>query len=323
MTILVTGGAGYIGSHVLKQLKQTDEEVIIIDNLSTGHRQAITYGDLHVMHLESPELELVFQNNKISSVIHFAGSIVVPESIVNPIFYYKNNTQNSLRILEFCVRYGVQHFIFSSTAATYGMPEDSTCFETTPQTPINPYGQSKLMTEKMIWDVCRSSNLRAVALRYFNVAGADPDGEIGQSFPDATHLIKVACQTALGKRSSLKVFGTDYATKDGSCIRDYIHVYDLASAHICALNYLKNGGVTDVFNCGYGSGFSVLEVIDVVKKVSGVNFKVDFVEKRAGDPAALIANSDKLKKTMQWKPKYQDLEFIVRSAYNWEKSAKY
>jgi UDP-glucose 4-epimerase len=323
MTILVTGGAGYIGSHVVKALTLKGGEVLVCDNLSTGHRGAVKNAKLIQVDLTSDDLENIFKNHSIESVLHFAGSIVVPESVKDPIKYYQNNTVNSLKLIKLCVSYGVKHFIFSSTAATYGMPVSEECLETTPTVPINPYGQSKLMTEQMLWDVCRASSLRVVALRYFNVAGADPEGDLGQSFPDATHLIKVACQVVAGKRDGISVFGTDYPTRDGSCIRDYIHVSDLAQAHVDALSYLRSGGKTDVFNCGYGKGYSVLEVLSMVEKVAGVKLKTNFSGRRDGDPACLIANADKIRKVLGWKPRFNDLELIVRSALAWERNPRF
>lgn len=324
MKLLVTGGAGYIGSHVVKALKILGHEITIYDNLSTGHREAITAGELVIGDLEDElKLDRLFGQKKFEAVLHFAGSIVVPESVADPLKYYANNTANSLLLLSLCKKFKVNKFIFSSTAAVYGMPESGICGEMTPPSPINPYGESKLMTEKMLRDISMSSDFQYVALRYFNVAGADPEGMIGQSFPQATHLIKVACEAACSKRSSIDLFGTDYNTPDGTCVRDYIHVSDLASAHVMALNYLGQGGKSQILNCGYGHGFSVKEVISRVKAVTGVDFKVNEVPKRPGDPASLTAKADKIKDVLGWKPQYDDLDFIIKCAYNWEKNRKY
>lgn len=324
MKLLVTGGAGYIGSHVVKALKHSGHDLVVYDNLSTGHAEAIKAGELVVGDLaDELKLDILFTRHKFDAVIHFAGSIIVPESVADPLKYYSNNTANSLQLLNLCKRHKVEKFIFSSTAAVYGMPENNICDEMTSTKPINPYGESKLMTEKMLKHYSESSDFNYVALRYFNVAGADPEGEIGQSFPDATHLIKVACEAACGKRDHLKIFGTDYPTADGSCVRDYIHVSDLADAHVKALDYLIQGGKSQILNCGYGHGFSVKEVISKVKKVTGVDFKVIEAPARAGDPASLTAKADRIREILGWRPKYDDLEFIIKCAYQWEKNKKF
>ena len=324
MKILITGGAGYIGSHVVKALGSLNHDITVYDNLSTGHREAVTYGNLVVGDLaDHAKLDELFKTSKFEAVLHFAGSIVVPESVSEPLNYYQNNTVNSHFLLTLCQKHNVDKFIFSSTAAVYGMPKDGVCTEDSELAPINPYGQSKLMTEHMLKDLSLSSNFRYVALRYFNVSGADPEGRIGQSFPKATHLIKVACETACGKREKMDVFGTDYPTPDGTCVRDYIHVSDLADAHVKALEYLARGGKSEVLNCGYGHGMSVKEVIAQVKKVTGVNFSVVESPRRPGDPASLTAKVDRIHSVIGWKPKFDDINIIVNSAYEWEKKRPY
>ena len=324
MKILITGGAGYIGSHAVKALGKLGHDLTIFDNLSTGHKKAITFGELVVGELSNEKLlDELFATKKFDAVLHFAGSIVVPESVENPLMYYLNNTMNSHRIISACVKHKCNQFIFSSTAAVYGMTEDGASSEETPKKPMNPYGYSKLMTEQMLTDVAASSPLRFVALRYFNVSGADPEGQIGQSFPGATHLIKVACETACGKRDHIKVFGTDYPTPDGTCVRDFIHVTDLAEAHVNALDYLVKGGKSEIMNCGYGHGFSVKEVINKVRQITGVNIKAIETPRRAGDPAMVMSKAEKISKVLGWKPKYDDLDLIIRSAYEWEKKGLY
>lgn len=325
MKILVTGGAGYIGSHVVKALGLENKyDVTVYDNLSTGHKEAVTFGKLIQGDLSDlNKLDELFAKEKFEAVLHFAGNIKVPESVANPVKYYKNNTENSLNLLSLCLKHSVNKFIFSSTAAVYGIPEDGICREDSVLKPINPYGNSKLMTEMMLKDIAASSKLKFVILRYFNVAGADPDLQIGQSFPEPFHLVNVASEAAFGKRKKLEVFGTDYPTPDGTCVRDYIHVSDLASAHVCALQYLIKGGESDIMNCGYGHGFSVKEVISRVKEVTGVDFPVIESPRRAGDPASLTAKADKIQKTIGWKPKYDDLNVIIRTAFEWEKKRHY
>ena len=321
MTVLVTGGAGYIGSHMVYALADRGEDVVVLDNLSTGFDWAVSpkarlvVGDIGDMDLVSG----LIREHGINAIINFAGSIIVPESVKNPLKYYHNNTANTRNLIECAVKGDVPRFIFSSTAAVYGIPEHNPAFEDTRLDPINPYGRSKLMTEWMLEDVSKAHPLNYVALRYFNVAGADPLGRTGQSTPDATHLIKVACQTALGQREKMYVFGTDYDTPDGTCIRDYIHVTDLIAAHLDALDYLRQGGESAIFNCGYGRGFSVLEVVDAVKKVAGHDFPVEMTGRRAGDPPALVAGADKVRKVLGWKPEHDDLNEIVASAYAWER----
>ncbi len=325
MRILITGGAGYIGSHVLKALGTQGHDISVVDNLSTGFAKAVTYGKLIEADLsDRAKMESIFEAGKFEGVLHFAGSIVVPESVTEPLRYYQNNTINSHFLMTLCEKFKVKYFIFSSTAAVYGMPKDGICREDSELTPINPYGQSKLMTEHMLKDLAfANKTFKYIALRYFNVAGADPEGKIGQSFPKATHLIKAACEAATGKRAQMDLFGTDYPTKDGTCVRDYIHVSDLADAHVKALEFLQKGGESQPLNCGYGHGFSVKEVIARVKEITGVNFKVNEQPKRAGDPASLTAESSRLSRLTGWKPKYDDLNVIIKSAFEWEKNRPY
>ncbi|WP_127717783.1 UDP-glucose 4-epimerase GalE [Halobacteriovorax sp. HLS] len=319
--ILITGGAGYIGSHIVNLIGGTDHEVTIYDNLSTGRKESVLNGDLVVGDLEDiSKLEALIIEKKFDACLHFAGSIIVPESVTDPLKYYNNNTQNTLSLINLCIKHGVNKFIFSSTAAVYGMAPGGICSEDMQVEPINPYGKTKLMTEWMLQDVAQAhEGFEFVILRYFNVAGANVDGRVGQCSPLSTHLIKIACETALGKREKMYVFGDDYETKDGTCIRDYIHVDDLASAHIDALTYLLKGGKSTLCNCGYGHGFTVKEVLEVVKKVSGVNFKVEQGPRRAGDAPVLMSKAEKIGTVLGWKPKYDDLELIVRTALEWEK----
>ncbi len=323
MSILVTGGAGYIGSHVVSLLGEAGKDIIVFDNLTTGRKENILFGRLVVGDLNDTEaLEKLFSENKIEAVLHFAGSIVVPESVENPVLYYKNNTENSLNLVKACVKHGTKKFIFSSTAAVYGMPESGVASEETPTNPINPYGRSKLMTEWMLEDVSSAHDFNYVALRYFNVAGASKTGKIGQSTPRATHLLKTAAELATGKRAGMSIFGTDYETKDGTCIRDYIHVDDLAQAHLDALSFLDKGGKSQVLNCGYGQGFTVREVIAAVESYIDSKLNVEMGPRRAGDAIELISRADKIKKVLGWTPKYNDLPYIVKSAVEWEKKLK-
>lgn len=318
--ILVTGGAGYIGSHVVRQLGEAGEKVIVLDNLSTGFADAVLHGELIVGDTGNRELvDNILQQHNIGSVLHFAAHTIVPESVSNPLKYYGNNTCSSRSLLECCQRAGVKHFIFSSTAAVYGIPESGLAQEDSPLSPINPYGTSKLMTEHMLRDLSAASDLRHVVLRYFNVAGSDPECRIGQSTEKATLLIKVACEAAIGKRPHISIFGTDYETKDGTGVRDYIHVEDLAAAHLCALEYLRQGGESATLNCGYGHGYSVREVLETVEKVNESKLDIREEPRRAGDPPSLVANADKARQLLGWEPKYDDLEFIVKTSLAWEK----
>ena len=321
MAVLVTGGGGYIGSHMVWALLDAGEEVVVIDRLSTGFRWAIApearfyQGDI----ADTALLQQIFADNDIDSIIHFAGSIVVPESVADPLGYYENNTVKSRSLIASAVEAGIPYFVFSSTAAVYGTPDVlEPVTESVNLKPESPYGSSKLMTEIMLRDTAAAHAFTYTALRYFNVAGADPKGRSGQSTDAATHLIKVACATALGKRSSMSVFGTDYPTPDGTCVRDYIHVWDLVQAHLKALQRMRAGGGSLAANCGYGHGFSVLEVLDAVRKVHGEDFPVTFAERRAGDPAMIVANPAMAKQELGWVPQYDDLNGIIRSALDWE-----
>lgn len=320
MTVLVTGGAGYIGSHMVLDLLDLGESVVVLDNLSTGFRWAVpTNATLVVGDVGDQDLvRSIVRKHGVKAIIHFAGSIVVPESVADPLGYYHNNTVKSRALMEVAVEMGIEQFIFSSTAAVYGNPSEVPVREDAELKPMSPYGSSKLMTEIMLADAARAHNFRYVALRYFNVAGADPQGRTGQSTPNATHLIKVACEAALGKRPCIEVFGTDYPTEDGTCIRDYIHVTDLVRAHRAALRHLRDGGGSEIFNCGYSKGFSVLQVIDAVKRVSGADFEVRNAPRRAGDPAAIVAASDKIRVHLGWRPELDKLETIAAQALAWE-----
>ncbi|HVN95382.1 MAG TPA: UDP-glucose 4-epimerase GalE [Syntrophorhabdaceae bacterium] len=320
MKIFVTGGAGYIGSHVVKALGEKGHDILVFDNLSTGHDWAILFGNLVKGDLEDRELiSKTLKSFEPDAVIHFAASIQVEESMRKPLLYYRNNVINTINLLEAMVENKVKHFIYSSTAATYGMPEKMPIDEGAPLAPINPYGASKMMIERVLADLAASQDFSYVALRYFNVAGADPEARIGQAYKEATHLITRSLKTAKGESEKLFIYGTDYATPDGTCIRDYIHVDDLAQAHLLALTYLIKTKKSDVMNCGYGHGFSVRQVVDIAKKVTGINFTTVDAPRRAGDPAALTADSSKLKKTTGWQPRHDDLEFIVKTAWEWEK----
>ncbi|MGI8568300.1 MAG: UDP-glucose 4-epimerase GalE [Methylocella sp.] len=327
MTVLVTGGAGYIGGHMVLALLDAGEKVIVLDDLSTGFRWLVPeaakfiIGDVG----DAALVDAILAEHEIDAIAHFAAKIVVPESIGDPLRYYLNNTAKARNLLECAVRGKIKHFIFSSTAAVYGEPPVTPIDETFPLAPINPYGRSKLMTEWMLKDAAKAHGLKFAILRYFNVAGADPKGRLGQSsqsMPNATHLIKVAVQAALGLRPGLEVFGTDYPTRDGTCIRDYIQVSDLVAAHLMALDYLRKGGESLICNCGYGRGVSVLEVVDAVKRVSGADFKVRISGRRPGDPASLVAGTKRIKAVLGWTPEYDNLPTIVGQALEWERQLR-
>ncbi|WP_137153182.1 UDP-glucose 4-epimerase GalE [Devosia sp. FKR38] len=321
MAVLVTGGAGYIGSHMVLNLADAGEKVVVLDNLVTGFDWAID-GRADFEQGNAGDVDFVLgliKKHAITEIIHFAGSIVVPESVVDPLKYYANNTATSRSLIEAAVKGGVKHFIFSSTAAVYGMTGLAPVVETTPLSPISPYGRSKLMTELMLADVAVAHPITYGVLRYFNVAGADPQGRSGQSSPMATHLIKVACQAALGQREKMDIFGTDFETPDGTGVRDYIHVSDLIAAHALLLQHLRAGGESQTLNCAYGRGYSVREVVETVRKVTGVNIRADEGPRRAGDPASITATGEKVRSVLGWVPQHADLTEIVESAYAWEK----
>lgn len=334
--ILFTGAAGYIGSHTaLAFLQNSDCKITIIDNLQSGFRENVAFLecdfkariDFLQMDLgDFDAMQNLFKAQKFDAVVHFAASLIVPESVVKPLLYYSNNTKNTLNLIANCVECGVNRFIFSSTAAVYGEPKIVPVAEDSPLLPINPYGSSKMMSEMILRDCAiANADFRFVALRYFNVAGAYRNNDyakgqgLGQRSANATHLIKVACECAVGKRESMNIFGDDYDTADGSCVRDYIHIDDLANAHLSAFEFLENGGQSEVFNVGYGEGYSVKEVVAKVKEISGVDFKAINAPRRDGDPAILISNNAKILAQTSWRPKFNDIDFIIKSAYQWEK----
>jgi len=321
MSVLVTGGAGYIGSHAVIDLLRAGEEVVVIDDLSTGFDWAVQeaasfhQGDI----ADEALVSRLLKDHGVEAVIHFAGSIVVPESVENPLKYYLNNTAKSRSLIETCVKAGVKHFIFSSTAAVYGMVGNAPVSEDAQLAPMSPYGRSKLMTEWMLADVAAAHDMTFTALRYFNVAGGDPEGRVGQSTANATHLIKVACQTALGQRPYIEIYGDDYPTPDGTCIRDYIHVSDLVAAHTAALGHLRKGGESFIANCGYGHGFSVRDVLGAVERAAGRGFEIRQAPRRVGDPASIVSNPALIKRTLGWEPAFDNLDTIVAHALAWER----
>ena len=320
MRIFVTGGAGYIGSHVVKALGKEGHELLVYDNLSTGHEWAVLSGRLLRGDLaDRTAIREALRDFRPEAVMHFAASIQVEESVREPLAYYRNNVIHTLNLLEAMRETGTARFLYSSTAAVYGIPETIPVDERAPLRPINPYGASKVMVEQILADLAAASDFRYCALRYFNVAGADPEGRIGQAYRNPTHLITRALKTAKGESPKLSIYGTDYPTPDGTCVRDYIHVDDLASAHLSALDRLMRTGETEIMNCGYGHGYSVREVVDIAKKVTGVAFSVEETGRRAGDPPALVADSRRIRELTGWKPLHDDLEFIIRTAWEWEK----
>jgi UDP-glucose 4-epimerase len=323
MKILVTGGAGYIGSHVVKALGKIGHDIVVYDNLSTGHSWSVLHGKLVVGDLADKSLlNQVVSEFRPDAVIHFAASIQVEESVRNPLAYYRNNVAATMNLLESMVDNGVRNLIYSSTAAVYGNPAETPVNETAPLVPINPYGTSKVMGEAIMRDLTAATDFRFIALRYFNVAGADPEGQLGQAYKKPTHLITRALKTAHGEYPLLSIFGTDYPSYDGTCIRDYIHVSDLAEAHVCALDRLMETGISDVFNCGYGHGYTVRQVVDTARSVTEWDFPVQECERRPGDPVALISDSSWLRSQTNWMPRYDDLDFIIRSAWVWELELK-
>jgi UDP-glucose 4-epimerase len=320
MTVLVTGGAGYIGSHMVHALVEAGESVVVVDNLSTGFSAFLPEGVPLFIGDAADEnfVEGVIAAHKVESIVHFAGSVVVPESMRDPLGYYRNNAMTTRSLLNVAVKCGVNRFVFSSTAAVYGNPDQMPVPEHAPTRPLSPYGSSKLMAEIMLHDVASAHGMNYVVLRYFNVAGADPQARIGLATVGATHLLKIAVEAATGQRAKIDVFGTDYPTPDGSCIRDFIHVSDLAQAHLAALAYLRVGGVSTTLNCGYGRGYSVLEAIEAVRRVSARNFAVQYAPRRAGDIMTMVADTSRIRKLLDWTPKYDDLDTIAAHALAWE-----
>ena len=319
MNILVTGGAGYIGSHVVLQLRERDHCVVVCDDLSNSFKEAVIGAEFYELDIADSRMEDIFKQYRFDAVMHFAASISVPESVRNPCKYYMNNTVATFKLLELCTRYRITSFILSSTAAVYGIPATIPVDENSPLKPINAYGHSKLMCERLVVDIARQARFKYAILRYFNVSGADMQARIGENNKEAAHLIKIACMAAINRSSKMDLYGTDYETEDGTCVRDYIHVLDIADAHLCALDYLSEGGESDIFNCGYGHGYSVKDILETVKRVGQVNFKVVETDRREGDPPELIASNDKIKRVLEWKARYDDIGIIVQSALAWER----
>lgn len=323
MKVLVTGGAGYIGSHVVKALGKRKHEVLVYDNLSTGHEWAVLHGRLIKGDLaDCAFLDSVIRDFQPDTVMHFAASIQVEESVREPLRYFRNNASNAMNLLEAMKSNSIKKFIFSSTAAVYGMPEEVPVNEDAPLNPVNPYGYSKVVVEQMLKHLSGAVGLNYVSLRYFNVAGADPDGKLGQAYKESTHLITRALKTAKGEFDKLLIYGTDYSTPDGTCIRDYIHVDDLAAAHLLALDYLSDNNKSAIFNCGYGHGYSVKQVVETARRVTGIYFKAEDAERRAGDSCILVADSAKIKKKLNWEPRFDDLQYIIKTAWDWEKKSE-
>lgn len=320
MKILITGGAGYIGSHVVAAIGKKGADILVYDNLSTGHKDSLLYGKLVIGDLNDKLLlEKTIKAFKPDAVLHFAAFIQVGESVREPLMYYRNNSGNAINLLEVMTDHGVRNFIFSSTAAVYGNPVNVPISEDETVSPINPYGHSKSFIETVLRDVSLAKDFRYVSLRYFNAAGAEPRALIGERHNPETHLIPLILKTAKGERQSIRINGTDYATPDGTCVRDYVHIMDLADAHILALDYLMDNGASDIFNCGYGHGYSVREVMQAARRVTGKDFLVVESARREGDPPALVADSSKIKKSLKWKPRYDDLTAIIKTAWEWEK----
>ncbi len=319
MSVLVTGGAGYIGSHVVLGLKDSGIPCVVIDNLSTGNRSLVP-SDIPFFEADVTDISVlkqIFYDFNIDTVIHLAGSLIVPESIMYPLDYYHNNTCRSLTLIKACVEHGIKKFIFSSTAAVYGVPQVIPTAETEPTNPINPYGWSKLMVERILVDTAKAYDFNFVALRYFNVAGADPQKRTGQHTRNSTHLIKIVSELALQQRANMEIFGEDYATPDGSCIRDFIHVSDLAAAHVSAFNYLNQHGKSVILNCGYGHGYSVKEIINEAEKIINTKLNVKVSKRREGDIPHIVAATEKIKKLLDWQPKYDDINYIIQTSINW------
>ena len=320
LSVLVTGGAGYIGSFVVRHLLDAGHRPVVFDSLYSGHRWAAQEAELVVGDLaDRRKLEGLLATRSFSAVIHCAAHIWVGESVRNPVKYYANNTANAIALLDLCAQYGIRHIVFSSTAAVYGQPPVDLLDEGLPLAPINPYGASKMMTERVLGDLCAATGQRHAILRYFNVAGADAQARIGEATPENSHLVKVACEAAIGLRPGMFINGTDYPTPDGTCVRDYVHVDDLARAHVEALAYLLDGGASFVANCGYGHGFSVREVLDTTRRVTGIDFPIEEGPRRPGDPAILVADSRRIKQLLGWRPRHDDLDYIVATAWRWER----